>query len=210
MQTRSFDSLVGRTVVLVPGDGESYRFVFDSIFGPSAVLKPLDLKSGTFAREVEQKAVMSLEASIDGGKAIAEVTVERWSERTGALRIYRPKEVVLQQRRKAPRLPARFELELGVLRDGEIRTVKSFTDDVSVGGFAALVDENLAHDEQMVALLRLPNKSLLVTAQVTLVERARRRTVHARITAISPDDAAALAGALQVIEADLTARGVKF
>lgn len=208
METRSFDSLVGRTVALVPGDGESYRFVFDSIFGPSAVLKPLDLKSGAFAKEVEQKAVMTLEASIDGGKATAEVTVERWSERTGALRVYRPKEVVLEQRRKAKRLPARLPLELGVLRDGEMRTVKTFTEDVSVGGFAALVDENLTPGELMVVLVRLPGRSLLVTAQVTIVERARRRTMHSKITAISPDDAAALASTLQAIEADLVARGV--
>lgn len=207
MQTRSFDSLVGRTVVLVPGDGESYRFVFDSIFGPSAVLKPLDLKAGAFAKAVEPKAVMPLEASIDGGRASAEVTVERWSERTGALRVYRPKEVTLEQRRKAPRLPARLPLELGVMREGEMRTVKTFTEDVSVGGFAAQVDENLVPGELMVVLVRLPSRSLLVTAQVTIVERARRRTMHSKITAISPDDAAELASTLQVIEADLAARG---
>jgi hypothetical protein len=125
METRSFDSLMGRTIALIPGDGETYRFIFESIFGPSAVLKPVDLKSTAYAKAVEQKVVVPIEASIDGGKAMAEVTVERWSERTGALRVYRPKEVVLEQRRRDRRLSVRFPLELGVMRDGELRTVRT-------------------------------------------------------------------------------------
>lgn len=234
METRGFDSLLGRTVTLsrlagdAPGaapdaerggsghsDGgdrpaaeptESYRFVFDSIFGPSAVLKPLDLRSGVFARAAEAKTVMMLEASIDGGKAVVEVTVERWSERTGALRVYRPKEVTLEQRRKAPRLVARLPLELGVVRDGEMRILKTFTEDISVGGFAAVVDEQLFADEVLVVLLRLPRRPVLATAEVTLIERMRRRTVHAKITAIGPDDAVALAATLHEIEAETAAR----
>jgi hypothetical protein len=201
METRSFDSLMGRTIALIPGDGETYRFIFESIFGPSAVLKPVDLKSTAYAKAVEQKVVVPIEASIDGGKAMAEVTVERWSERTGALRVYRPKEVVLEQRRRDRRLSVRFPLELGVMRDGELRTVRTITEDVSVGGFAAVVDEQLVPGELMVVLVQLPGRSLMVTARVTIVERARRRTMHSKITAISPDDAAALASALQVIEA---------
>lgn len=201
METRHFDSLMGRTVALVPGDGETYRFIFDSIFGPSAVLKPVDIKSTAFAKAVEQKTVMRIEASIDGGKASAEVTVERWSERTGGLRVYRPKEVVLEQRRRDRRFAVRFPLELGVLRDGEMRTVRTVTEDVSVGGFAAVVDEHLIPGELMVVLIQLPGRALMVSARVTIVERMRRRTMHSKITAISPDDAAALAGALQAIEA---------
>lgn len=207
METRSFDSLIGRTIALLPGDGETYRFIFDSIFGPSAVLKPVDLKSGAYAKEVEQKSVVPIEASIDGGKATAEVTVERWSERTGALRVYRPKEVVLEQRRRDPRFAVRFPMELGVMRDGEMRTVRTITEDVSVGGFAALVDEHLVPGELMVVLIQIPGRALMVTARVTIVERARRRTMHSKITAISPDDAAALASALQVIEAARAAEG---
>ena len=85
------------------------------------------------------------------------------------------------------------------MRDGEMRTVRTTTEDVSVGGFAAVVDEHLVPGELMVVLVQLPGRSLMVTARVTILERARRRTMHSKITAISPDDAAALASALQVI-----------
>lgn len=200
METRSFDSLMGRTIEILPGDGERYRFAFESVFGPSAVLKPLDLKSAAYAKSAEQKSVVMLEASIDGGKASAEGTVERWSERSGALRVYRPREIVLAQRRRHPRFAVQFPLELGVVRDGEMRTIRTTTEDLSIGGLAALVDEQLEADEAIVVLVRLPTGALIVTAVVTVVERARRRRMHARFTAISPDDAATLAAVLHEVE----------
>ncbi len=207
METRSFDSLMGRTIELLPGDGERYRFTFESVFGPSAVLKPLDLKSAAYAKTAEQKAVVTLEASIDGGKASAEGTVERWSERSGALRVYRPREIVLAQRRRHPRFAVQFPLELGVLRDGEMRTIRTTTEDLSVGGFAAVVDEQLEADEAIVVLVRLPAGVVIVTALGTMGERARRRRRHARFTAISPDDAAALAAVLHEVELSTTSDG---
>ena len=200
METRLFDSLMGRTIELLPGDGERYRFVFESIFGPCAVLKPLDLKSTAYAKAAEQKSVVTLEASIDGGKATGEGTVERWSERTGALRVYRPREITLAQRRRHPRFAVQFPIQLGVVRDGEMRTIRTTTEDMSVGGFAAVIDEQLEADEAVVVLVQLPARALIVTAVVTMVERARRRRMHARFTAISPDEAAALAAALHEVE----------
>jgi hypothetical protein len=61
----------------------------------------------------------------------------------------------------------------------------------------------------VVALIHLPGDSVVVTAQVTVVESLRRRLVHARTTAISPDDYTVLAASLRVIEADLEKQGVR-
>jgi hypothetical protein len=76
-------------------------------------------------------------------------------------------------------------------------------------GAGGLLGVDFEPGEPVVALIHLPGESVVVTAQVTVVEAFRRRLMHARTTAISPDDYAVLAASLRVIEADLEKQGVR-
>jgi hypothetical protein len=163
----------------------------------------------SFARDLAPKTPLRVVASVDDGILSAGTEVEKWSERAGTLRIIRPKVMDFAQRRRTVRLPARLGIELSVLRDGTMVSLHGRTDDISIGGFAATIDEAIEPGEPVVALIHLPGESVVVTAQVTVVESLRRRLVHARTTAISPDDYTVLAASLRVIEADLEKQGVR-
>jgi hypothetical protein len=210
MKIRTFDALTGRKITLESEDGlQSYRFVLESIFAGIAVMGPADKRAMAFARELAPKTPLRVVASVDDGILSAGAEVEKWSERAGTLRILRPRVMDFAQRRRTVRLPARMGIELSVLRDGRMVSIHGRTEDISIGGFAATIDESIEPGEPVVALIHLPGESVVVTAQVTVVEALRRRLMHARTTAISPDDYAVLAASLRVIEADLEKQGVR-
>lgn len=187
----------------------AHRFVLESIFAGIAVMGPADKRAVAWARSLTPKTPVRVVASVDDGILSAGSEVEKWSDRAGTLRIIRPKAMDFAQRRRTVRLPAKLGIELSVVRDGQMRSMTGRTDDISIGGFAATVDEHVEPGEPVVALIHLPGESIVVTAQVTIVESLRRRLVHARTTAISPDDYAVLAASLRVIEADLERQGVR-
>lgn len=210
MKIRTFDALTGRKITLESEDGsQSHRFVLESIFAGIAVMGPADKRAVAFARELTPKTALRVVASVDDGILSAATEVEKWSDRAGTLRIVRPKVMDFAQRRRTVRLPARLGIELSVLRDGKMVSLNGRTEDISIGGFAATVDEHVEPGELVAALVHLPGESVVITAQVTVVEALRRRLVHARTTAISPDDYAVLAASLRVIEADLEKQGVR-
>ena len=210
MKIRTFDALTGRKITLESEDGaQSHRFVLESIFAGIAVMGPADKRAVAFARELTPKTALRVVASVDDGILSAATEVEKWSERAGTLRIVRPKVMDFAQRRRTVRLPARLGIELSVVRNGTMVSLHGRTEDISIGGFAATVDEHVDPGELVAALIHLPGESVVVTAQVTVVEALRRRLVHARTTAISPDDYAVLAASLRVIEADLEKQGVR-
>jgi hypothetical protein len=211
MKIRTFDALVGRKMTLETETGEeSHRFVLESIFAGIAVMSPADKRAVAFARHLEPKAPLRVVASVDDGILLAGVVVEKWSDRAGTLRIVRPRSMSFSQRRRTVRLPAKLPIEFAVVREGALVSMQGRTEDISIGGFAATIDGTVEADESVMALIQLPNDSIVVTAQVTVVESLRRRLVHARTTAISPDDYAVLAGALRLIEADLERQGIRF
>lgn len=210
MKIRTFDALVGRKMTLQDETGEqSHRFVLEAIFAGIAVMGPADKRAVAWARDLAPKTEVRVVASVDDGILSAGSLVEKWSDRAGTLRIVRPKVMDFAQRRRTVRLPAKLGIELSVVRDGRMRSVPGRTEDISIGGFAATVDDQIEAGEPVVALIHLPGESIVVTAQVTIVESLRRRLVHARTTAISPEDYAVLAASLRVIEADLERQGVR-
>ncbi len=211
MKIRTFDALVGRKMTLESETGEeSHRFVLESIFAGVAVMSPADKRAVAFARRLEPKTPLRVLASVDDGILLAGVEVEKWSDRAGTLRIVKPRSMSFSQRRRTVRLPAKLSVEVAMVRDGQMVSSQGRTEDISIGGFAASVEGNVEPGETVVALIHLPNESIVVTAQVTVVEQLRRRLVHARTTAISPDDYAVLAAALRLIEADLERQGIRF
>lgn len=211
MKIRTFDALVGRKMTLESETGEeSHRFVLESIFAGVAVMSPADKRAVAFARRLEPKTPLRVLASVDDGILLAGVEVEKWSDRAGTLRIIKPRSMSFSQRRRTVRLPAKLPIEVAVVRDGQMVSSQGRTEDISIGGFAASVEGTVEAGETVVALIHLPNESIVLTAQVTVVEQLRRRLVHARTTAISPDDYAVLAAALRLIEADLERQGIRF
>jgi hypothetical protein len=208
VKIRTFDALVGRKLRLESGAG-SHRFVLESLLSNVAVLSPVDRTAAAFGRSVERGTPLRVVASVDGGMLSADTEVERWSERNKALHVYRPRSMEFSQRRRTVRLPVRLGLELSVVRDGVVCCVGGVTEDLAIGGFAAVLDGRVEVGESVVALLRLPNGSVATVAQVTAVDAIRVGLTHVRFDVISPDDYRVLVSALQIVEDGLEKQGVR-
>ncbi|MEI6498076.1 MAG: PilZ domain-containing protein [Actinomycetota bacterium] len=208
MRIRTFDELLGRKMSIGLHESDvMYRFVLESIVGINVILVPADKRAMDFARAVEPKSTMRLAASVDDGMLTADIMINRWSDRSGGLRIMKPTEMMFAQRRRTVRLPARVGIDLFVHRDGAAKIISGQTEDISIGGFAATIDEAVTAGERVVARLNLPTEPIIVVAEVTLVESLRRRLAHARTLSMSPDDYAILAATLPQLEEALEKMG---
>ncbi len=208
MKIRTFDALVGRKMTLGDLEGEvAHRFVLESLFGMNAVMTPADKRAMEYARAVEPKTMMRIVASVDDGMLTGELLVDRWSDRSGGLRVNKPRELRFAQRRRTVRLPVKLPVDLTVVRDGECTVVHGQTEDISIGGFSCILDSTITAGEAVVAMLHLPDEPVVVTARITLVESLRRRLVHARMLSISPEDYKILAKALPLLEEELEKAG---
>ncbi len=209
MRIRTFEALTGKKLNVEAGDpGGPFRFTLETLVGQSVLLTPVDKRSSTFARDVDRGLDIELVGFVEDGILRSNTRVDRWSERNGTLYVARPSSVTFSQRRRTVRLPARREIELAVLRDGELRTVKGQTVNISIGGFAANVQENFTKGEELMVVMRLPTAEVFIVAEVTMMESLRQRVVHARTTSITPTDYDTLLEELVAIEKDLARIGV--
>ena len=125
--------------------------------------------------------------------------VDRWLAASRTLMVNNPA-LSFAQRRDYFRVAVTLPIEVGLVRDGTVQFVAATTVDMSQGGCAFTVREEVIEHELAVVVVRLEERAVLAVLQIVGVSPDRKVPVRARFYQITPYDRTALATELRRYE----------